>query len=146
MDIKKAKRVMIFIDETDRWHGQSLVTAIVERLRREHCAGATVLRGQSGFGVHSEVHTSTIVDLAVALPILIVVVDEPEVIDRLLPIIEEMVAEGLILVDEVDAIRKRQEGKTKAVAPQAMQDRQVKEEASWTKALMEKLRALGWRR
>src|SRR5262249_15936570 len=69
-------------------------------------SGATVLRGAAGFGVHSQVHTAAIVDLAVGLPEVIIVVDDSEVIERVLPIVEEMVGEGLILVEDVQAIRK----------------------------------------
>ncbi len=101
-----AKRVMIFIDETDRFHGSNLGSAIVERVRKEGCAGATVLRGSLGFGVHGQVHTTAIVDLSINLPVVIIVVDDVDKIDALLPILQEMVTEGLILVDEVQAIRK----------------------------------------
>lgn len=103
------KRVMIFIDETDRWHGANLGVAIIDRLRKEGCAGATTLRGMGGYGVHGQMHTTTIVDLSVNLPVVIMVIDEPEKIDRFLPILNEMVVEGLIIVDEVEAIRNNKE-------------------------------------
>lgn len=105
------KRVMIFIDETDKWHGVNLGSAIIDRLKKEGCAGATVLRGMVGFGVHGQVHTTQIIDLSVNLPVVIFVIDDIEIIDRALPILQEMVTEGLILVDEVQAIRRN--GKTK---------------------------------
>src|SRR5277367_1586527 len=100
MQTGTVKRVMIFIDETDKWQGTNLAGALIERLRKEGCAGATVLRGSVGFGVHGQVHTTAIVDLAVSLPIVIIAVDEVATIDRVLPTLEEMVSEGLILVDE----------------------------------------------
>lgn len=108
------KRVMIFIDETDKYHGTNLGSAIVERVRKEGCSGATVLRGMVGFGIHGQVHTTAIVDVSVNLPVLIIIVDDNDVIDRVLPILQEMVSEGLILVDEVQAIRKN--GRTKETA------------------------------
>jgi PII-like signaling protein len=111
MEIRIVKRLMIFIDETDRWHGANLSDAIVERVRKEGSAGATVLRGMVGFGVHGQVHTTSIVDLSVNLPVVMIVIDEPEKIDRLLPILQEMVKEGLITIDEVQAIRRNQSEK-----------------------------------
>jgi len=42
--------VRIFIGESDRWHGQPLADALVERFRKEGFAGATVFRGLAGFG------------------------------------------------------------------------------------------------
>ena len=50
--------VRIFIGESDRWQGRALSDALVERLRKEGFAGATVLRGLAGFGARSVVHTS----------------------------------------------------------------------------------------
>jgi PII-like signaling protein len=115
MQTGTVKRVMIFIDETDQWHGANLGNAIVDRLRKEGCAGATILRGMVGYGVHGQVHSTTIVDLSTNLPIIIIVVDEPEKIDRFLPILNDMVKEGLITVDEVQAIPRTVEKKTEKV-------------------------------
>jgi PII-like signaling protein len=107
MESFKAKRVMIFIDEADKFKGSSLANGLIERLRKEGCSGATVLHGSAGFGSHKQVHTSGILDLAANLPVMIMLVDEPDIVDRVLPIVHEMVAEGLIVVDEVEAFRKR---------------------------------------
>jgi PII-like signaling protein len=98
------KRVMIFIDETDRWHGTNLASALVDRLKKEGCAGATVLRGTSGFGVKGQVHTTALIDIAVSLPVVLLAIDTIERIDKVLPILQEMVIEGLIVVDEVQSI------------------------------------------
>lgn len=95
---------MIFIDETDQWHGASLSSAVMEKIRSQGCLGATVLRGTSGFGAHGQIHTAAIVDLSIGLPVIIVVVDETERIQRLLPLLKEMIQEGLIVVDEVESI------------------------------------------
>lgn len=92
----------IFVDEADRWHGQPLYAAIVEWLRKERVAGATVFRGLEGFGSHRELHVSTFFSLMPNLPILIEVVDTDERIERVLPKLEEMVAEGLITLERVD--------------------------------------------
>jgi PII-like signaling protein len=41
----EGKLLRLFIGESDTWHGKPLYQAIVERVRREGLAGATVLRG-----------------------------------------------------------------------------------------------------
>ncbi len=99
------KRLMIFLDETDKWHGRSLSAALVDLLKKEGCAGATVIRGASGFGVHRQVHTTSIMDLASALPEVIIVIDAKEKIESLIPALSEMISEGLLVVDDVDAIK-----------------------------------------
>jgi PII-like signaling protein len=47
----------IFIGESDKYQGKPLYEALVELLRARGLAGATVLRGISGFGSTSHVKT-----------------------------------------------------------------------------------------
>jgi len=97
--------VRVFIGESDRWKHQPLDTALLERLRREGFAGATVFRGLSGFGAHSVLHTSHLLELSHDLPVLIEVVDSEEHVQRLLPILDEMVHEGLVTVEKVRVLK-----------------------------------------
>jgi len=97
--------VRIFIGESDRWKHQPLETALLERLRGEGFAGATVFRGTSGFGAHSVLHTSHLLELSHDLPVLIEVVDSEEHVQRLLPILEEMVHEGLVTMEKVRVLK-----------------------------------------
>jgi uncharacterized protein len=64
-----------------------------------------VFRGIAGFGARSIVHTSTILRLSEDLPLLVEVVDTPEHIERMLPIIDAMVTEGLVTVEKVRVIK-----------------------------------------
>jgi hypothetical protein len=97
--------VRIFIGESDRWKHQPLETALLERLRREGFAGATVFRGTAGFGAHSVLHTSHLLELSHDLPVLIEVVESEEHVQRLLPILEEMVHEGLVTMEKVRVLK-----------------------------------------
>jgi len=103
----RGKILRIFIGESDTWHGAPLYQAIVRRLREEGFAGATVLRGIEGFGAHSRIHTARILQLSADLPIIVEVVDRPERIERALPIIDEMVREGLVTLEDVDVVSYR---------------------------------------
>lgn len=97
--------VRVFIGESDRWQHQALATALLERLRREHFAGATVFHGVAGFGAHSVLHTSRLLRLSEDLPVVIEIVDTQEHVDRLLPILDEMVTEGLVTVEKVRVLK-----------------------------------------
>ena len=97
--------VRIFIGESDRWHHQPLHVALLERLRKEGFAGATVLHGVAGFGARSVLHSTHLLRLSEDLPIVIEVVDTEEHANRLLPILEEMVPEGLVTLEKVKVIR-----------------------------------------
>lgn len=97
--------VRIFIGESDRWKGHPLADALVQRLRKEGFAGATVLRGLAGFGARSVVHTTHLLELSQDLPLVVEVVDTEEHVLRLEPILEEMVADGLVTLEKVRVLR-----------------------------------------
>src|SRR5438552_16816439 len=100
----------IFIGESDKWHGTPLYEAIVLKARELHLAGATVLRGQMGFGANSRLHTTKILRLSEDLPMIVEVVDSKEKIDALLPEIDAMVQEGLVRLEKVTVIKYRGTG------------------------------------
>ena len=97
--------VRIFIGESDKWHHQPLTVALVERLRREGFAGATAFHGIAGFGARSVLHSSHILRLSEDLPVVIEVVDTEEHVQRLTPILDEMVADGLVTMERVHVLR-----------------------------------------
>jgi CBS-domain-containing membrane protein len=103
--VGEGRRVRIYIGESDHWHGRSLAVAIVEMLRQEGAAGATVMRGLIGFGAHGQIHTAMLVDVASPLPMVVEWVDTPERVERLLPRVTEMVAEGLVTVETVQVAK-----------------------------------------
>lgn len=97
--------VRVFIGESDRWQHRNLASALVERLREEHFAGATVFRGVSGFGAHSLLHTARILRLSEDLPVVIEIVDSEDRMERLTTILDEMVAEGLVTMEKVRVLK-----------------------------------------
>jgi len=97
----------IFIGESDRWHGRPLYEAIVEVVRREGIAGATVLRGIEGFGADSHLHTTRILRLSEDLPVVIEIVDTAEHIARILPRLDAMIGEGLVTTERVHVVAYR---------------------------------------
>jgi PII-like signaling protein len=103
----EGKLLRIFVGESDRWHGKPLYQAIVERVRKEGLAGATVIRGIEGFGADSRLHTARILRLSEDLPVLIEIVDSAEQIERILPVLDEMVGEGMVTVERVEVIAYR---------------------------------------
>jgi PII-like signaling protein len=103
----EGKLLRIFIGESDTWHDKPLYEAIVERVRMEGLAGATVLRGIEGFGKASRVHTTRILRLSTDLPVLIEIVDTAERIDHIMQALDEMVGEGLMTVEKVHIIAYR---------------------------------------
>jgi PII-like signaling protein len=100
-----ATRLTIFIGETDQWHHHPIYTEIVHRAHAAGLAGASVMRGIEGFGKSSRVHTTRILSLSEDLPVAIVIVDTDEKIRAFLPQIDELVSEGLVILDAVEVVR-----------------------------------------
>lgn len=92
--------VRIFIGDSDKWHHQPLDRALLERLRREGFAGATVIHGVAGFGARSVIHTANVVALSADLPVLIEIVDDDAHVQQLLPILDEMLSGGALVTME----------------------------------------------
>jgi hypothetical protein len=99
------KLLRVFVGESDRWHGKPLYQAIVERARDFGLAGATVIRGAMGFGKHSRIHTAHILSLSTDLSVLVEIVDTEDKIAEFLPMLDEMVEEGLVTTERVEVIR-----------------------------------------
>ena len=97
----------IFIGESDRWQGQPLHEAILITARRAGLAGATVIRGMSGFGAASRIHTAGVLRLSEDLPFIIEIVDQSDRIAAILPELDKMVGEGLITLEDVRVIAYR---------------------------------------
>lgn len=101
----KAKRLRVYIGEMDRWQNRPLYQAIVEKAKELDLAGATVYRGLMGYGAHSRIHTAQILDLSSDLPMLVEIIDSEEYIAKLIPLLDEMVQEGLVTIDDVEVIK-----------------------------------------
>lgn len=103
----RGKLLRIFVGESDTWHGKPLYQAIVQRVREHGLAGATVVRGIEGFGANSHLHTARILRLSEDLPLVIEIVDTEERISSVLPLLDEMVSEGLVTLETVEVIAYR---------------------------------------
>lgn len=102
---EQAQRLVIYIGESDQWRGRPLYAVILELLKTEGLAGATVVRGVAGFGAHSRIHTAAILRLSEDLPLRIEVIDKPEKIAHAIDVVSPLIIEGLITVEDVQIIK-----------------------------------------
>ena len=100
------KRLRIFLGEAQEWQGKPLHRAILELAWWQGIAGATVLRGVEGFGPEHHLTTERFPDSAENLPMMIEIVDNTAQIERLLPLLDEMVSRGMITVSDVRIIQR----------------------------------------
>jgi PII-like signaling protein len=101
----KARMMRIYIGESDQWKDAPLHEALIRAMRANDLAGATVYRGILGYGAHRRVHKEKPFHLSSDDSIMLTVVDTEEKLQGFLPIVEQMVQEGLVVLSDVDIIK-----------------------------------------
>ena len=94
-----AQRVVIHLNEDAASEGDYLHKEIVSYLFSHGVAGATVLRGHSGFGVHHRIHTQGAAGISGEhLPIRVEFLESQKTVEELMPQLIELVTDGVIEV------------------------------------------------
>ena len=99
------QRLTIYIGESDRHGHTPLATEIVQRAHAAGIAGASVFRGVEGYGASNHIHTTRILSLSDDLPMAIVIVDRPDAIASFLPQLDELISEGLVVLEDVEVVK-----------------------------------------
>jgi PII-like signaling protein len=94
----------VFVGESDRYGHHPLYESIVLKAREHGLAGATVLRGVMGFGKHSILHTAKILRLSEDLPMVVEIVDSLDKIEEFLPLLDDMIKDGLVTLESIKVI------------------------------------------
>lgn len=106
MDLRgPAKRLTVFVGESDTYRHHSVALEIVHRAHAAGLAGATVFRGVEGYGASNHIHTTRLLSLSDDLPLCIVIVDRADAVEAFAGQIEELVEGGLAIVEDVEIIR-----------------------------------------
>ena len=101
----KKKLLRIYLDSTDTYAGEPLWLKLLEAVREEGLAGATVLKGVAGIGIHTQLHRSGIWSLSEKLPVVLEIVEDEE---RALAFLEkygELIGEGMVAMTDVEVLR-----------------------------------------
>ncbi len=99
------KRLTIFIGESDRVGHTPLATEIVQRAHAGGLAGASVFRGVEGYGASNHIHTTRLLSLSDDLPVAVVTVDTEERVRAFLADLDELITEGLVILDDVEVVK-----------------------------------------
>jgi PII-like signaling protein len=100
----KGKMMRIYVGENDKWNGKPLYEGIVSGLRAHDIAGVTVYRGILGYGANRRIHKDAALSLSHDRPILLSIVDTEEKLRAFMPVLDQMVQQGLIVLSDVDVI------------------------------------------
>ena len=101
----KAKLMRVYIGENDRWHDRPLYQALVESLRANDIAGVTVYQGILGYGANRRIHQQTALNLSHDRPIMLSIVETEEKLRAFIPVLDDMVKQGLVVLSNVDIVK-----------------------------------------
>ncbi len=100
------QKLMVYAGEQAQHDGRPLYRELVRRLRTEGAMGATSLRGIWGYHGDHEPHGDSFWQLRRRVPVVTVLVDEPDRIQRSFELIDELTAEiGLVTSELVPALQ-----------------------------------------
>jgi PII-like signaling protein len=101
----QARMMRIYIGDSDKWQDKPLHEALVQAMRANDIAGVTVYRGILGYGAHRRVHKDKPLHLSHDASIMLSAIDTDEKLKAFLPVVDQMVEEGLVVLSNVDIIK-----------------------------------------
>jgi uncharacterized protein len=92
-----AVQISLYLNEADEYRGRPLHLEVLNYLRAENIAGATVFHALAGFTGGSRVKTTSLVEAGGKLPLVLTFIDDDEHVTRVLPRLREMAGQRLIV-------------------------------------------------
>lgn len=99
-------RMSVFVRAGDTFAGRPLYHEIVDRARRAGLRGATAVRGLTGYGGSGPEQPPGWSAWNGHEPVLIEITDDPGRVHAFLPVLDELVASGLVVLTTVTAVRR----------------------------------------
>lgn len=107
-DFGNAMRLSIYTDEGAQTGDARVVDVIVRRARRDGLAGATALRGRTGFGSGSAIHEHHLFGIDDNPPVVVEIVEEEARLRTFAASLADLRDIGLITIESVQVLRRRQ--------------------------------------
>src|SRR5271155_3716785 len=96
--LEAAVRLRIFLGEDDKYKGRPLYEEIVVQAQAYRLAGATVLRGDLGYGAATGLGATKILHTSHDLPVIIEILDSEGKISSFLETLDELLTGGVVTV------------------------------------------------
>jgi len=99
-----AKKISAYVGEDEMYNDKPLYKALVDQSRLQGCAGATALRGMSGYGASSREVAKHGLRMSTDCPVVVSVIDDSVRVTALAEVWSAMLPAGLITVEDVQVV------------------------------------------
>ncbi len=99
-----AKKLSAYVGEDEMYNDRPLYQALVEQSRSQGCAGATALRGMTGYGASSRDVAKHGLRMSTDCPVVVSVIDDAVRITALAEVWQTMLPAGLITMEDVNVV------------------------------------------
>jgi PII-like signaling protein len=99
--LRISQKLMVHIGEQSRYGSQPVYRELIRRIHAAGGAGATALRGVRGFYADGVPFSDRLLSIRRNVPVVVVIVDSPEKISALWPIVDELTSESGIVTSEL---------------------------------------------
>jgi hypothetical protein len=100
-----AKKVIVYLNDRTRGRHGPLGDEIMQFLLERGVAAGSMVRPARGFGTHQRLHADMYTDAPSDLPVRIEFTDSLEKVERLMPLLHDLVTDGVIEVVDVDVVK-----------------------------------------
>lgn len=97
-------QVQLFIDEDDRYKGRSAHEQIMRLLMHQGIRGATSFAARAGYGKKHHLHHPGALGAVDEGPIMILFIDDDTKVRAVMPLIKEIVQDGLVVMHQVEQL------------------------------------------
>src|SRR5437870_2945761 len=101
----QASLLRLYINASDRWHGEPLYQAVVAKAQAGQMAGASVFPVELSFGGHHRLRDASSEYLFADIPVVVELVDAPDRVEAFLAELRPMLKAGLATIEAVRVIR-----------------------------------------
>jgi PII-like signaling protein len=100
-------RLTVYLSARAVWHHKPAYAEIVHRAHKQGLAGASVLHGIEGYGIHMEIHEDRPSRLRTHGPCAVVIVDAEDPLRAFLDTLEDILSlNGVAVLDHVEIHRR----------------------------------------
>ncbi|MFZ1108128.1 MAG: DUF190 domain-containing protein [Rhodomicrobium sp.] len=103
--VETAERLRIFVGEDDKYEGRPLYEEIVVRAQQAGLLGATVFKGDLGYGARTGLHLGKLLRVSGDFPVIVEILDSEGKVNAFLDALDGLLTGGVASLETVQLYR-----------------------------------------